>query len=217
MGDGARVAAVSNYDHFPADVARLPRVGGLLDPSVERILAIKPDLVIVYATQKELIERLDRARHPVLQLPAQGAARHHDDDPRDRRADRIRRAGRRVASGMDRSLAEIRARTAGLPRPGHAAGVRARSGVAAQRLCERRLRLPARHARDRRRPQCLRAMSSSRRCRPARKCSSPAEPEVIIELLLRRQPEERRHRQGAPRLGRARVGARRPHAPHAPR
>ena len=64
MGDGARVAAVSNYDHFPDDVARLPRVGGLLDPSVERILAIKPDLVIVYATQKDLIERLDRAAIP---------------------------------------------------------------------------------------------------------------------------------------------------------
>jgi len=28
IGDGARVAAVSTYDHFPADVARLPRVGG---------------------------------------------------------------------------------------------------------------------------------------------------------------------------------------------
>src|SRR5476649_137226 len=64
MGDSARVAAVSNYDHFPAEVSRLPRVGGLLDPSVERILAAKPDLVIVYATQKELIERLDRARIP---------------------------------------------------------------------------------------------------------------------------------------------------------
>ena len=64
VGDGARVAAVSTYDRFPAEVARLPRVGGLLDPSVERILAIKPDLVIVYATQKELIERLDRAGIP---------------------------------------------------------------------------------------------------------------------------------------------------------
>src|SRR4051794_14189366 len=61
IGEGTRVAAVSNYDHFPAAVASLPRVGGLHDPSVERILAIKPDLVIVYATQKELIARLDRA------------------------------------------------------------------------------------------------------------------------------------------------------------
>ncbi len=117
MGDGARVAAVSTYDHFPADVARLPRVGGLLDPSVERILAIKPDMVIVYATQKELIERLDRAGIPyynyqhkalpdiMTTIRALGA--------------RIGSASRAdaVAAGMDRSLAEIRAKTAGLPHP----------------------------------------------------------------------------------------------------
>ena len=120
IGDGSRVAAVSNYDHFPADVARLPRVGGLLDPSVERILAIKPDLV----DRLRDAEGADRAarsrRHPVLQLPAQGAGGHHDDDPRDRRADRIggaRRRGR-VADGTiarrdsreDRRPARIRRR-----------------------------------------------------------------------------------------------------------
>jgi iron complex transport system substrate-binding protein len=117
MGDGARVAAVSNYDHFPAEIASLPRVGGLLDPSVERILGIKPDLVIVYATQKELIERLDRARIPYFNY-------QHKTLP-DIMAT-IRALGARigsasradaVASGMDRSLAEIRARTAGLPHP----------------------------------------------------------------------------------------------------
>ena len=117
IGDGARVAAVSNYDHFPADVARLPRVGGLLDPSVERILAIKPDLVIVYATQTELIERLDRA----------GIARfnyRHKALPD--LLTTIRAIGERIgatapadalASGMQRSLDEIRGKTAGLPHP----------------------------------------------------------------------------------------------------
>ena len=117
MGDGARVAAVSTYDHFPAEVAVLPRVGGLLDPSVERILAIKPDLVIVYATQKELIERLDRAGIPYFNYQHKALA----DIMTTIRAlgARIGSAGRAdaVASGMDRSLAEIRARTAGLPHP----------------------------------------------------------------------------------------------------
>ena len=117
MGDGARVAAVSNYDRFPAEVSRLPKVGGLLDPSVERILAIKPDLVIVYATQKELIERLDRAGIPyftyqhralpdiMTTIRALGA--------------RIGSAARAdaVASEMDRSLADIRARTLALAHP----------------------------------------------------------------------------------------------------
>ena len=117
IGDGSRVAAVSNYDHFPAEVAKLPQVGGLLDPSVERILAIKPDLVIVYATQKELIERLDRAgiayfnyQHKALPdilttIQAIGA--------RIGSADRANK----VAADMQRALDEIRARTAGVTHP----------------------------------------------------------------------------------------------------
>jgi iron complex transport system substrate-binding protein len=117
MGDGGRVAAVSNYDHFPADVARLPRVGGLLDPSVERILAIKPDLVIVYATQKDLIERLDRAGIPYFNY-------QHKALPDILTT--IRAIGARigstaradaVASGMERALEEIRGRTAALAHP----------------------------------------------------------------------------------------------------
>jgi len=117
MGDGARVAAVSNYDHFPAEVSRLPRVGGLLDPSVERILAAKPDLVIVYATQKELIERLDRARIPYFNYQHKALADIMTT---------IRSVGARIGSAaradavaaeMDRALAEIRAKTAGLPHP----------------------------------------------------------------------------------------------------
>jgi len=117
MGDGARVAAVSNYDRFPTEVARLPRVGGLLDPSVERILAIKPDLVIVYATQKELIERLDRAGIPYFNYQHRALP----DIMTTMRAigARIGSAARAdaVASDMERSLAEIRAQTAGLPHP----------------------------------------------------------------------------------------------------
>ena len=117
MGDGARVAAVSNYDHFPADVAGLPRVGGLLDPSVERILAIKPDLVIVYATQKELIERLDRAhiRYFTYQHKALADILTTIRDVGARIGSAARAEA--VASGMQRSLDAIRAKTAALPHP----------------------------------------------------------------------------------------------------
>ncbi len=60
-GAGPRVVAVSSFDEFPPEVARLPRVGALLDPDLERILTLKPDLVIVYASQHDLIEQLRRA------------------------------------------------------------------------------------------------------------------------------------------------------------
>src|SRR6185295_7101755 len=42
MGAGDRIAGVSNYDRFPPETARLPKVGGLIDPNVERLISIKP-------------------------------------------------------------------------------------------------------------------------------------------------------------------------------
>src|SRR5439155_13142935 len=64
MGAGDRVAAVGSYDRFPPEVDKLPRVGALLDPDIKRIIALRPDLVIVYGTQTELRTQLDRAQIP---------------------------------------------------------------------------------------------------------------------------------------------------------
>jgi len=72
MGAGDRLAGVSNYDRFPPDVARLPRVGGLLDPDLERVLSLKPDLVIVYDTQTDLKRQLERARVPIFSYVHRG-------------------------------------------------------------------------------------------------------------------------------------------------
>ena len=65
MGAGPRVAAVSSYDRFPPEVGRLPRVGALVDPDVERILSLRPDLVVAYASQTDLLAQLGRAGIPV--------------------------------------------------------------------------------------------------------------------------------------------------------
>ena len=60
-GAGDRVVAVGSYDRFPPEVDKLPRVGALLDPNVERILALKPDLLILYSTQTDLRAQMERA------------------------------------------------------------------------------------------------------------------------------------------------------------
>lgn len=66
IGAGSQVVGVSSFDHFPAQVESLPRVGGLLDPDFERIVRLAPDLVIVYGTQTDLTSKLDRARIPMF-------------------------------------------------------------------------------------------------------------------------------------------------------
>ncbi len=44
MGD--RVVGVSNYCDYPAPALKLPKVGGFVDPSLERIVALRPTIVI---------------------------------------------------------------------------------------------------------------------------------------------------------------------------
>jgi iron complex transport system substrate-binding protein len=61
IGAGPHVVGVSNFDTFPPEVRALPRVGALLDPDTERILALRPTLVIVYGSQKDAAARFERA------------------------------------------------------------------------------------------------------------------------------------------------------------
>jgi iron complex transport system substrate-binding protein len=61
IGAGPQVVAVSSFDDFPAAVSALPRVGALLDPDTERILALRPDLVLTYGSQTQLEAQLERA------------------------------------------------------------------------------------------------------------------------------------------------------------
>ncbi len=58
IGAGERVAGVSNFDHWPAEVEELPRVGGLIDPDLEAILALRPDLAIIDPSQGSLRRQL---------------------------------------------------------------------------------------------------------------------------------------------------------------
>jgi iron complex transport system substrate-binding protein len=117
MGAGDRLIAVGTYDHFPPEAARLPRVGALLDPNVERIISLRPDLVVVYDTQVELKSQLERASIPYFAYTHRGLA--------DITAT-MRALGARVgvdanaaalATSFERRLDEIRARVANLPRP----------------------------------------------------------------------------------------------------
>src|SRR5687768_7494658 len=48
---GDDVVGVSSYDRYPPEALTKPKVGALVDPDFERILSLKPDLVVVYGTQ----------------------------------------------------------------------------------------------------------------------------------------------------------------------
>ena len=117
MGAGRRIAGVSNYDRFPPDVARLPKVGGLLDPDVERLLSLKPDLVIVYDTQTDLKRQLERARIPMFGYVHRGLPDITETMRNLGARIGMKAAADAAAERIEQQLAAIRARVAGRPRP----------------------------------------------------------------------------------------------------
>ena len=75
VGAGDQVIAVTDFCRFPEAVTALPKVGALLNPSMERILALKPDLVILPNTRDTaLMRQLDRLGIRVLVLHPEGLA-----------------------------------------------------------------------------------------------------------------------------------------------
>ncbi|WP_353684579.1 helical backbone metal receptor [Thermodesulfovibrio sp. 3907-1M] len=60
LGAIDRLVAVSNYCKWPQEVTKKPKAGGMMDPSYEKILSLKPDLVIISkdVTPKEVYNRL---------------------------------------------------------------------------------------------------------------------------------------------------------------
>jgi iron complex transport system substrate-binding protein len=117
MGAGDRIAAVSSYDRFPPDVERLPRVGALVDPDLERILSLRPDLVIAYGSQVDLLAQLKRANVPVY-VYRHGSLADVTAGMRDLGV-RLGMAaeGARAAAEVERGLADVRASVSGRPRP----------------------------------------------------------------------------------------------------
>lgn len=50
LGGGALLVGVDQFSDFPAEARALPRVGSELQPSVERILALRPDVALLATT-----------------------------------------------------------------------------------------------------------------------------------------------------------------------
>ncbi|APW40626.1 ABC transporter substrate-binding protein [Rhodoferax koreense] len=62
-----RLVGVDRYSNFPASVRSLPQVGGGIDPGIEAIVALKPDVVLL-ATSSRASDRLEALGLKVLAL-----------------------------------------------------------------------------------------------------------------------------------------------------
>ena len=74
LGLGDRVVGVGDYVSWPPQARALPKLGGLLDPRLETVAALRPDLAVLLPSERELGERLAALGVPVLEVPHESLA-----------------------------------------------------------------------------------------------------------------------------------------------
>lgn len=119
IGAQDRLVGVTDFCDYPAEARRKPRVGGMLAPSLEGMVSLKPDLVVATTAgnRHETFEQLDRLRIPVYVVNPVTVADVLDLLVRlGRLTDRGAAADRAVAALRER-IRTVAARVDGRPRP----------------------------------------------------------------------------------------------------
>ena len=116
---GSRVVGRSKWDLYPDSAALVPSLGDALRPSVEAILGARPDLVILYASADNR-PAYDRLRVAGVDAVALRIDRIEHFDRAARLLGRLTgnpEVGALVADSVQRTIADVREATRGLPRP----------------------------------------------------------------------------------------------------
>lgn len=114
MGLGKRVAGVSTFCRYPAEAAALPKVGTFLNPSIEPILGLRPDLVIILKNPIQLGEKLAALNARVLEVQQESVAQIESSIGTIAEATGAREEGaalvQRIRTGLDGVRERVRAR-----------------------------------------------------------------------------------------------------------
>ncbi|MFZ2737919.1 MAG: helical backbone metal receptor [Burkholderiaceae bacterium] len=54
LGQCARLVGVDRYSNYPASVQKLPKLGGGIDPAIEAVLALQPDVVLMASSSRSV-------------------------------------------------------------------------------------------------------------------------------------------------------------------
>ena len=108
-GGGARVVGAMNYSDYPIAARKIPLVGSNSVIDMERVLALKPDLIVVWHT--------GNTARQIAQIESLGVPVFHSEPRRlEQVADNIERLGQLLGTGATATgaAADLRTRVAGL-------------------------------------------------------------------------------------------------------
>lgn len=116
LGLGPRVVAVTAYCRYPPEVARKPKIGNFLNPNLEVILGLRPDLVIIHRNPTGLARRLQNMGLKTLEVDQQTMADVFTSMHAIGAAAGVPQAARAVEKAIRTQLEEVRSKTAKMPR-----------------------------------------------------------------------------------------------------
>lgn len=119
LGGAARLVGRSRWDEWPAAAKQIPALGDAIQPSIERVLAARPDLVVLYAApgNRSAYDRLRAAGVRAVALRIDHIAQFESAARLLGRMLGSAGAGERVADSVAATLDRVRNATRDLPRP----------------------------------------------------------------------------------------------------
>lgn len=68
LGLGSRVVGVTDYCNYPSEAQKKTKIGGYMDPNLEKIVALHPDMVVADSLNQQVVEDLEKSDIEVLAL-----------------------------------------------------------------------------------------------------------------------------------------------------
>lgn len=116
LGLGGRVVGVDRFSDYPPEVREKPKVGGMVDPDYERILSLRPDLVLTTGgVQRAVVERLETLGIRVFALHPQTVEGVLDSILTVARLAGVTRKGWEVVGALRRRIRAITLKTERIP------------------------------------------------------------------------------------------------------
>jgi iron complex transport system substrate-binding protein len=112
IGGAGRLAGLSSYGRVPPGADRAERVGGFIDPSIERIIALRPDLVVGVPLQQTSLDSCRAAGLRTLVVDCQTIEQAIEAYTTLGRALELEAPAAEARARLERALDEVRARAA---------------------------------------------------------------------------------------------------------
>ncbi|MCX7704000.1 MAG: cobalamin-binding protein, partial [Planctomycetota bacterium] len=119
LGLGDFVVGVTRFCNYPPRAAELPKIGGYIDPEIERILALKPTMVVgigdvePHRTVCETVEKLSSASIRSVLIQEKDIASLYDSIEKIASFCGVSERAKRLIGGIKERLDAIRARRKG--------------------------------------------------------------------------------------------------------